>query len=247
MMPVKYFAIAALLASSSVYAAESAVSVSKDYDLDADVSYLMNNSKTDGGASTDKTNLSANVALRRMQGKWGQEFKAEALSSQDSSSNNNVERYLVSAKGIYQATPTVYQFAKLQAEKDLGSAFDYQALFTVGLGHEFLRDDVQLLTAEAGIGVRYSKERFAPQDSSSELLGTLGAHYERKLSASTQFSQDLAYEYGKDSSVIRSRTAVNVAISKQISGMVSYQLKRTSADAGDSRDGLTAIGLKYRR
>jgi putative salt-induced outer membrane protein len=235
-----------LATAQTTFAAEAPVTVSKDYDLDAEVSYLMNNTQS-GSVSSDKTSLSSNVVFKRMQGNWGQEFKAQAITSQDSNSSDNLERYLVSAKGMYQLTPSVYEFAKLQAEKDLSSAFDYQALLTVGLGREFLSDSVQKLTAEAGLGMRYSKERVASDASSSELLGTLGAHYERTLSASTKFSQDLGYEYGKNSSVIRSKTAFNMAISEQISGMVSYQLKRTTADAGDSRDGLTLIGLKYHR
>lgn len=234
-----------LLASGSVMAAEAPIKVTKDYHLDADVSYLMNTSTGTDGSSTDKQNLAANISYKRMLGVWGQEVKAEAVSTQDDNATDNIERYLLSGKLMHQQGEHAYQFAKLQLEKDLNSAFDYQASLTGGVGYEFLKDDIQLLTGEVGAGVRYSKDRAPPQDTRTEALGTLAVHYQRKLTDTTHFTQDLGYEYGAESSTFRSKTSLAMAISKQISGLVSYQIKDISADEGNSRDALTSIGLKY--
>ena len=57
---------------------------------------------------------------------WGQKFVAEAVSSNADDAQNNVERYLLSVKLLHRSSETVYQFAKLTAEKELSSAFDYQ-------------------------------------------------------------------------------------------------------------------------
>lgn len=213
--------------------------------LNVDLSYLVNDSRAADGSKTNKQNLAGNAKYQRRQGAWGQELQAEAVSSQGG--GDNVERYLASAKATHYSTATFYQYGRVQLEKDLNSAFDYQANITAGLGYEVLRDDLQFLTVEAGLGVRHSKQKLAPRDTTNESLGTVGLAYERKITDTLKFNQDLAYEYGEDTQILRSRSAFSAALSKNISGIVSYQLKDTMSDTGDSRDGLTSIGLKYSR
>ncbi|MEC7118886.1 MAG: DUF481 domain-containing protein [Pseudomonadota bacterium] len=213
--------------------------------LDVDLSYLINDARAADGSKTKKQNLAGNAKYQRRAGVWGQELQAEAINSQGG--DDNVERYLAAAKLTHHSTDTFYQYGRVQLEKDLNSAFDYQANATVGLGYEVLRDDRQYLTTEAGIGVRHSKEKLPPRDTTNELIGTVGLAYERKLTDSVKFNQTLGYEYGEDSQVLRSRSALSVVLSERLSGLVSYQLKDTRADEGNSRDGLTAIGLKYSR
>ena len=213
--------------------------------LEVDLSYLLNDSRAADGSKTNKQNLAGNAKYQRRQGVWGQELQAEAVNSQGSS--DNVERYLAAAKATHYSTDTFYQYGRVQLEKDLNSAFDYQGNVTVGLGYEVLRDDVQRLTTEAGIGVRHSKQKLTPRDTTNELLGTVGLAYERKITDTLRFNQDLAYEYGEDTQILRSRSAFSATLSQNISGIVSYQLKDTMSDDGDSRDGLTSIGLKYSR
>lgn len=234
------------LCSSVVLAAEAPIVATPEQQFEADVSYLLNSSKTDGATSDRKQNLTANALWKRMQGVWGQEIKAQAVSSQSNQNNDDLERYLLSGKLMHQQTPSVYQFAKLQLEKDLNTVFDYQATLSTGVGYDFVRDDVQVLTGELGAGVRYNNFQDQTQKDTQELVGTVGVHYERKLTDTTRFVQDLGYEYGEDASILRSKTEVSVAISKQISGVVSYQVKDTMADAADARDTVMAVGIKYK-
>ena len=234
------------LCSCVVLAAEAPIVATPEQQFEADVSYLLNSSKTDGASSDRKQNLTANAVWKRMQGVWGQEVKAQAVSSQSNQNNDDLERYLLSGKLMHQQTPSVYQFAKLQLEKDLNTAFDYQATLSAGVGYDFIRDDVQVLTGELGAGVRYNNFKDQTQQDTQELVGTAGVHYERKLTDTTRFVQDLGYEYGEDASILRSKTEVSVAISKQISGVVSYQVKDTMADAADARDTVMAVGMKYK-
>jgi putative salt-induced outer membrane protein len=232
--------------SGVVVAAEAPIVATPEQQFEADVSYLLNSSKTDGASSDRKQNLTANALWKRMQGVWGQEVKAQAVSSQSNQNNDDLERYLLSGKLMHQQTPSVYQFAKLQLEKDLNTVFDYQATLSAGVGYDFVRDDVQVLTGELGAGVRYNNFKDQTQKDTQELVGTAGVHYERKLTDTTRFVQDLGYEYGEDASILRSKTEVSVAISKQISGVVSYQVKDTMADAADARDTVMAVGIKYK-
>ena len=111
------------------HAAESMIKVDKDYKLDADLSYLLNTSDS-GGASDTKQSFAGHVVYQRMYGEWGQELKASAVTSSDNNSTDNVEQYLVSGK-MTHSEDSFYEFGKLQWEKDLNSAFDYQTSLTL--------------------------------------------------------------------------------------------------------------------
>lgn len=223
--------------------AEDMIKVDKDYKLDADLSYLLNSSKT-GGASETKQSFAGHLLYQRMYGTWGQEFKAAAIASSDKQSPSAVEQYLASAK-VTHNEGSFYEFAKLQWEKDLSSAFDYQASLSLGLGKELYRDSAQFLTGEIGAGVRHNVDRLPPQDSTTEAIGTVAAHYERQLLPTTRFVQDLGFDYGSSSETFRSRSALSVAMSDKLSGLVSFDYKKIEADSGDSSTTLTTVGLKY--
>ncbi|WP_410210763.1 YdiY family protein [Aquirhabdus sp.] len=246
--PIKKLTAVMLGLSLSVvsYAAEDAIKVSKDkdYNLDADLSYLLNNSNNTDGTSSNKQSIAGHVTFKRMQGDWGQEFKAEAIGSSDNQSTDNIERYLASGK-LMHSEGSYYEFGKLQWEKDLSSAFDYQTYLTGGIGSELYRDDVQFLTGEIGAGVRYSVERQPPKDDKTEAIGTLAAHYERTLTKTVNFAQDLGYDYGASSNTFRSRSALSMMMTDKLSGLLSFDYKKISSNEGDSNSSLTAFGLKY--
>ncbi len=235
--------ILGLSLSIASYAAEDMIKVDKDYKLDADLSYLLNTTES-GGTSDTKQSFSGHIVYQRMYGDWGQELKASAVSSSDNHSTDSVEQYLASGK-MTHSEGSFYEFGKLQWEKDLSSAFDYQTSLTVGLGKELYRDDLQFLTGEIGAGVRYEVNRLPPQDATAEAIGTVAAHYERQLLPTTRFTQDLGFDYGSSSNTIRSRSALSVTMTDKLSGLVSFDYKKINADLGSSSTTLTAIGLKY--
>ncbi|WP_162818046.1 DUF481 domain-containing protein [Aquirhabdus parva] len=246
--PIKKLTAVILGLSLSVvsYAAEDAIKVSKDkdYNLDADLSYLLNNTTNTDGTSSNKSSIAGHVTFKRMQGDWGQELKAEAIGSSDSNSSDNVERYLASGKMMH-SEGSFYEFGKLQWEKDRSSAFDYQTSLTGGIGSELYRDDVQFLNGEIGAGVRYSVEDLPPQKDKTEAIGTLAAHYERILTKTVSFTQDLGYDYGSSSNTFRSRSALSMMMTDKLSGLFSFDYKKIKSDLGDSDSSLTAFGLKY--
>lgn len=221
------------------------IEVTKDYKLETDLGYLINKSKSEG-SSTTKENLTAHMLFQRQKGIWGQEVVAQAISTNDDSSDDNVERYLLSGKLMHRSSDTVYQFGKLTAEKDLSSAFDYQLTATVGLGKDIIKTDVQSLAVEVGAGYRYSKERYEPHDDIGEAIGTVAAFYQYQITPSVRFNQDLSFEGGKDTKTIRSRTALSADLTKNFAAVASYNIKDLRADSGDSQDSLLSLGLRYR-
>ncbi len=226
------------------YATEAPITVTKDYNLDADLSYLLSNSSQPDGTSTDQQSVAGHIDYKRMVGVWGQEIKAEAIGSNSNTSTSNVERYLVAGKMIH-SEGSYYEFGKLQWEKDRSSSFDYQTSLTAGLGSELYRDEIQFFNGELGLGVRYDKNSLPPHDGNTEAIATVAAHYERKLTPTVNFSQDLGYDYGSSTNTFRSRSALSLTMTEHLSGLFSYDYKKISADLGDSHSSLTAFGLKY--
>lgn len=218
----------------------------KPFRLEGDVGYLLNNTKSTDGSKSKKSNLSGRILFQRQSGVWGQEVLATALSTNDNNSSDNIERYLLSGKISHSSSNTVYQFGKLTAEKDLSSAFDYQLSATGGVGINILKDEKQSLSAEAGIGYRFSKEKIEPKDTTNELIGTLAAFYEYKITPTVRFNQDLGYEYGQDSKTFRSRTALITDLTTHFSASASYNIKDIKADLGNSRDSLLSLGVTYK-
>lgn len=241
------------ICSSTVFADDLAptraetgkIDVKKDYRLEADLGYLVNNTESDG-ESTTKENLNFHMLYQRQKEVWGQEVVAEAVSSNADDAENNVERYFLSGKLLHRSSETVYQFAKLTAEKDLSSAFDYQLSLTGGIGKDFIKTDTQTLSAEIGAGLHHSKERAAPQDTLDGAIGTVAAFYQYQITPSVRFNQDLSYEYGDEAQTLRSRTALSADLTQSFAAVASYNIKDTSADAGDSRDSLLSLGLRYK-
>ncbi len=217
----------------------------KTYRLDGDLSYLFNTTKSNG-ESNNKENLAANIIFQRKVGAWGQELRAEAISAKDNNdSNANVERYMLSGKILHRSTNTVYQFVKLQGDKDLSSHFDHQMSLTGGMGVDIYKDKNQTLIGEAGMGYRYSKEHDMPYDDLHEMIGTIAVYYEYKFNDKVRLNQDLSYEFGDKSQIFRSRSSIGASLTNTISAIVSYQIKDTQADVGNSRDSLLSVGLKY--
>jgi putative salt-induced outer membrane protein YdiY len=226
-------------------AVESAISVKKDYDLDADLSYLLNNSSESGAPSTKQQSVAGHLDYKRMMGTWGQELKAEGVGSNSNNSVDNVERYLVAGKMMHSENTGYYEFAKLQWEKDRGSSFDSQTALTLGLGSVLYRDEVQLLNGELGLGARYDIDRIPPHNSTTEAIATVAAHYERKLTPTVNASLDLGDDYGSGSNTARAHAELSMTISEHLSGLFSYDYKQIDAKIGDSRAALTSFGIKY--
>ncbi|PRC94690.1 DUF481 domain-containing protein [Solimicrobium silvestre] len=242
--------IAALVFGLSLCAfshAEDPIKVTnKDYNLDADLNYLVNSTNSSTDVGNTKQNFSGHIDFKQISGDWAQEIKAAAVNSTDGNNPvDNTESYLVSGKTMHNEDASFYEFAKVQWEKDSSSAFKSQTALTLGLGKKLYSDDLQFLTAEVGAGAEYDVKQAPPNYSSTNGLGTLAAHYERKITTSVSFVQDVGYDYSSISKTIRSRSAISVMLTDKLSGLVSLDYKKIHSDLGDSRTILSAIGLKY--
>ena len=222
------------------------IKVDKDFRLETDLGYLVNNSSSKNGSSK-QDNLTAHILFQNKSEDWGQELIADAVSTHGNSSSQNIERYFVSGKILHHGANILYRFGKITAEKDLTSVFDHQITTSIGWGIDVLKTDRASLSLEMGGGYRYSRMK-DPQDSKAihESTGALAGFYTYKISPDIQFNQDISYELGKDSKILRSRSALSADLTKKISAVASYSIKDVKAHEGDNKDSLLSLGLRYR-
>lgn len=231
--------------ASTACASEKPLKVEKAK-LEMDVNYLLSSSSATGSADKETQSLSGNVAYQRKEGMWGQAYRLEGVNSRSkSATGDNIERYLASAKGMrYLSGADHYFFAKLQAEKDRSTLYDYTLSPTVGYGRTLLSDKQQSLIAEIGVGGQYLKNKLT-NDADFEALATVGGEYRRQVTDSVNFEQDFSFEFAESLRTLRARTAILAKLSDTLSGQVSYQIKDADGDTIDTKDTMTSVGLRY--
>ena len=125
------------------------IKVDKDFRLETDLGYLVNNSSSKN-SSSKQDNLTAHILFQKKSDDWGQEFIADAVSTHGNNTDQNLERYFVSGKILHHGANILYRFGKITAEKDLTSVFDHQITTSIGWGIDVLKTDRASLSLGMG-------------------------------------------------------------------------------------------------
>lgn len=229
-------AISALLL---VPLASLAQEVPRPFTMDANLGYV----KTTG--SSNKETLKGLLELQYKGNDWTHLFHADGFNEADNElDEHTTERYLVYEKSSWDFTERDYLFIKPQWEKDLQSAYDFQAFIAVGYGRHLVKTETMLLNTDFGAGVRRSKLEVSGE-TEDETLGNFALKYEWKFSKNARFNEDLSVETGASGTVARTRTALTADITDVLGLSMAYE---TKTDSGESEveDSLTTFGLTYR-
>lgn len=230
---------AAILALMMAPAVSLAAEGEKPFTMDANAAYV----KSTG--SSNKETIKGLLDLQYKAGTWAHQFHAEGLNEADNDTDQHTtERYLAFEKSSWNFTERDYLFVKPQWEKDLQSAYDYQAFLAAGYGRKVIKTDTILLNTDLGAGVRRSKLEINGEVE-DEALGNFVLKYEWKFSKSARFNEDLSVETGSSGTVTRTRTAITADITDVLGLTLAYE---TKTDSGESKveDSLTTFGLTYR-
>lgn len=196
------------------------------------------------GSSSNRETLKGFSYLRYQRRDWSHETRVEALNESNSDLGIRTrERYYVMEKSSWNFTPRDYLFVRPQYEKDLQSAYEYQSLVALGYGHRFVQNDTLMVSADIGAGYRHSKAEITG-DSDDEAIGNAAFKAEWKFRPGARATEDIAVDSGRDSTVVRTRTAVIFKLSTLFGMVVAYETKR---DDGDVliKDAITSVGLNY--
>lgn len=176
---------------------------------------------------------------------WAHELRLEGLNESSADTGLRTrERYFVMEKTSWNFTPRDYLFVKPQFEKDLQSANEYQLQVALGYGHQFLKSDTLLLTTDLGAGLRHSKANVTG-DSSDEAVGNAALKFEWRFRPGARFTEDIAVDTGRESTIVRTRSALHFDITTIFGVVVAYDTRR---DDGPVllNDSITTVGLSYR-
>lgn len=211
----------------------------KPFTMDANAAYL----KSTG--SSNKETIKGLLDMQYKMAAWTHQFHADGLNEADNDTDEHTtERYLAYEKSSWNFTERDYLFVKPQWEKDLQSAYTYQALLAAGYGRNVIKSDTMLLNVDIGAGVRRSKFD-SPPATKDDGIGNFALKYEWKFSKNARFNEDLSVETGDSGTVARTRTAFTADITDVLGLTLAYETK-TDSGPSEVEDSLTTFGLTYR-
>ena len=237
----------AIAVSSASLALEAPLKVEGD-ELGASLQYSMFQSSDDDDTTEDTkiVNLKAETTYQTKQGDWGQAYRLAAINSQNNG-GGSVERYNASAKGMRFLQNSDYLFARLAAEKDIQSGYDYDTDLVGGYGRTLIDTERSTLVAEIGAGARYLKSGTPELDDELEPVASLGALFKTQLLEQLSFSQELASTLGTEEQSYESVTAFETKLSDSLAAKLSYEINIDQTDIGDETEQVSLIGVTFKR
>lgn len=205
---------------------------------DGELAYLRSS-----GSSNQET-LRGYSSLRRQSGVWAHELRLEGINESSADTGLRTrERYFALEKTSWNFTPRDYLFLKPQYEKDLQTAYEYQLQAALGYGHQFLKSDALLLTADLGAGLRHSKAN-ASGDSSDEGVASAALKFEWKFRPGAKFTEDVGIDSGRASTIARTRTALFFDLTTVFGIVVAHETRHDDGPVS-LNDSITSVGLSY--
>ncbi len=195
--------------------------------------------------NTDKSTYGAAIKGTREWNVWSLDANASANGG-ESDGTRDTEEYNFGLQGNRQIIDDkTYAFAGATYEIDNFSGFDFLATQTVGLGRQFIENDVYTLKGQLGIGAQEFETDAG--DSTEEFVVRPEANFGWNITDTLQFTQDLGAIIGSDLTTLKSKTAIRNQLAGNLFLQAAYELEnRSDVPAGsDSTDAKTTLGLSY--
>ena len=197
---------------------------------------------TSGNTKTDNVNLKAKIA--KEQGKWRHLAAVAALRTSDDT-GTTAQRFELKGQSDYKYSEHEYLFGLANYEDDRFSGYDYRVSEAVGYGRRVLAQSDMTLDLEVGPGARQSKLDTGSSD--SEFIVRGAAKYAWSITKTSNFTEDLNVEAGKDTTISKSVTALSSKINGDLAMRISYTIRQASSVPPDieKTDTETAVTLVY--
>lgn len=213
----------------------------KQWKDSAELSYVQT------GGNTDVMTFSAKNALTyRFSEKWSGTWELGALYG-ETDGVNNAERYFTDLQTNYNASDTLYYYAKAGWLKDQFAGIDKRLYVGPGAGYKFLNGERHFLSAEAGLS--YATESYTDDTDNDFLEGRAFGKYEFVINPKTKFTQTAEYLHNFDDGEkyrVNTLTGLVTQLTDMFSLKISYEIKyqnEPSPETLDQTDTLFSVAL----
>ena len=200
--------------------------------------------------NTQTTNITSQVNVTYDKGSWlntGQ-FQYQWGKSKG---EVNKEKYFLTNQTDYafNRPRTTFVFLAETYTMDKFSPYDYQALLAAGLGHDLIRNDKIIWSAQAGPGYRRSRETVTRTVNTSPVL-TTQTNLTWNINQGTQFTQLLQGNFSKPYDYYKSTSAITSTLFDQLAVQVSFSAEHYTSIPKFSKntektDTTTLVSLIY--
>lgn len=199
---------------------------------------------TSTSGNADSQSINAKFALGKVVGKWQHNAKLEILKASNSGVDSANSR-VFTEKSEYRFGKNTFAFSRLKLEKDKFSGFNHQSVISVGVGHAFIESETHNLEVSMGVGYKDLQDNLGVEARDSVLDGEF--KYSYKISASSEFNQNLQFEAGNTNTFSKSETFLKLVVMDNLSAKFGYEIKYNSnVIAGiEKKDTITTTTLVY--
>jgi len=194
--------------------------------------------------NSESTSVNGTLDVGYAVGRWNHELGFLALGAQ-SDGLTTAERYSLGYKAKWDIRDFDYAFAGLNYDKDKISSVEQSISETLGYGRRLIKNELQELNAEAGVG--YRQQDFVDGTDDSSAIVRLAGDYLYNISDTSKFTQTLAIEIGGDNTSTIAVSELNTKIRDTLSLVLGFTVNNNSdVPAGfDKTDTFTSINLEY--
>ena len=211
-----------------------------------------------GNARSESVN--AKLAFAREDEYWKHSFQAAALRSKGEVTGDfdgdgveeeryelSANRYEVGASSAYKFDPRNYIVGSARYENDDFSAYEYQAVASVGYGHRFLDGERTSLSTEIGPGYRRARDAETGEVESGVVARGL-LDFKHQLTDNTAIYDTFLVEAGSDNTFAQNEIGIAVAMNEKFALKAALQARHNSTvEPGTHKtDTLTTINLVYK-
>ncbi|MCB1672287.1 MAG: DUF481 domain-containing protein [Gammaproteobacteria bacterium] len=194
--------------------------------------------------NTQERNVAYGVTVDYLLNDWEYQFTSDGLRN-NKDGKTTAQRFYHVARARRDLSENNFLGLRGAYEADRFNGYDYQADITATYGHTWLTTvDNMSLDTEIGPGYRNSE---GEEGSLSELILRAAAEYEWGISETANFYQNLALEFGQDSSIYRSESGIETEVMENISLRFSINIRHQTEVPEDRKktDTQTSITLVW--
>ncbi len=204
----------------------------------ADIGY----SASDGNSETENLNFIGKIEY--LKGLWTHGLMLGAV-REDDNGTTKAERYEAAYKVERALSEVSYLFGNLEYERDEFGGVYERTSETVGYGRKLFDSETHRMEAEIGVGARQNELQDGTME--DDAIVRMGAAYERDISESALFNQDLVVEAGEANTYAEAISALKLRINGNLYAKLSYTVKHNdTVPAGtENTDTYTTVSLSY--